>query len=74
MKTPIKYFIFILVLHTSFSNSTNIDKEPTKLQFNSNGEFKILQFTDLHYGEDAIKDDNSQMLQEKLIKEVRRCS
>lgn len=37
------------------------------MQFNPNKEFTILQFTDLHFGENGEKDFNSTQLQEKLI-------
>jgi 3',5'-cyclic AMP phosphodiesterase CpdA len=38
-----------------------------KLRFKEGKEFTILQFTDLHYGENGVKDVNSSILQEKLI-------
>jgi len=38
-----------------------------KLRFEKDKEFTILQFTDLHYGEDGWKDRNSKNLQDKLI-------
>jgi 3',5'-cyclic AMP phosphodiesterase CpdA len=38
-----------------------------KLRFEKDKEFTILQFTDLHYGENGMKDVNSSKLQEKLI-------
>jgi hypothetical protein len=47
------------------------EKSNTKLQFNSTGDFTILQFTDLHYGECYFKDEFSQHLQEKLINHVK---
>ena len=47
---------------------TDIDKT---LRFNSNHEFTILQFTDLHFGEDENSDWNTQSLQEFLIAMVK---
>lgn len=38
-----------------------------KLQFKEGQDFTILQFTDLHYGENGEKDVSSTILQEKLI-------
>jgi len=47
---------------------TEVDKT---LRFNSNHEFTILQFTDLHFGEDEDKDKNTASLQEFLIATVK---
>jgi len=38
------------------------------LRFNKNGTFKILQFTDLHYGEAQNNDFNSAKVQETILK------
>ncbi|EFA86528.1 mitochondrial substrate carrier family protein [Heterostelium album PN500] len=40
----------------------------TKLNFKNDGTFKILQFTDLHYGETDEKDNNSQAAQTVILK------
>eukprot|EP01133_Synstelium_polycarpum_P004021 gene4021-4657_t len=42
----------------------NVDKQ---LSFNSQGTFKILQFTDLHFGEASWKDFLSNQIQEKIL-------
>jgi len=52
--TLISYFLFIISSINAF-------------QFNSEGEFTILQFTDLHYGEDDTKDSKTQALQRKIL-------
>lgn len=69
-------FMFMSVLvYSSCANFLSgeeiVPTSTTKLKFNSKGEFKILQFTDLHYGEDETKDKNSQILQGKLIQTVK---
>ena len=38
------------------------------LRFDKNQEFKILQLTDLHYGEDEDQDSKNMIIQEKLLK------
>lgn len=40
----------------NITKKENVDK---RLKFNENGEFTILQFTDLHYGESDEKDKNN---------------
>jgi predicted MPP superfamily phosphohydrolase len=37
------------------------------LRFRSDGTFKIVQFTDLHYGEAEEKDTNSSIAQDKIL-------
>jgi predicted MPP superfamily phosphohydrolase len=39
----------------------------SKLMFDSDGKFKVLQITDIHYGEDEQKDTLTTGLLEKLI-------
>jgi predicted MPP superfamily phosphohydrolase len=62
--TFLKYLkCFTLFLFLDLTNSLFTEK----LQFKQDKEFTILQFTDLHFGEDGMKDVNSTILQEKLI-------
>jgi predicted MPP superfamily phosphohydrolase len=42
-----------------------------KLKFNANGEFTILQFTDLHYGDHPEKDTNSSIIEEILLNHIK---
>jgi predicted MPP superfamily phosphohydrolase len=42
-----------------------------KLRFNFNSEFKILQFTDLHFGEDDVLDFNSKTLMSVMIDRIK---
>lgn len=58
-----KYVFILLIAVLGIVNGAYQDH----LRFNSKGEFTILQFTDLHFGEGQYKDDNSMKLQEKLI-------
>ena len=43
----------------SISSTAAVDKASFKLKFNSRGKFKIVQFTDIHLGEDDKKDAKS---------------
>lgn len=49
-------FLTALGLQNLANFSPKVDKT---LKFNENHEFTILQFTDLHYGEDDEKDQNN---------------
>jgi hypothetical protein len=44
---------------TSVTSTATVDKASFKLKFNSRGKFKIVQFTDIHLGEDDKKDAKS---------------
>jgi predicted MPP superfamily phosphohydrolase len=59
----IYFFITTILLLLNLTQS----KYKGKLQFKEGKEFTILQFTDLHYGEDGMNDVNSTILQQKLI-------
>ena len=58
--------LLILFLNLNFDNAMYSDKLTFK-----NNEFTILQFTDLHYGEDKDLDNLTFNLQDKLINEVK---
>ena len=55
--------IFLTALGLNYLNdmtkTVTVDKT---LRFNDNGEFTILQFTDLHYGENDDDDGNNMMI------------
>ncbi|CDW79475.1 ser thr phosphatase family superfamily protein [Stylonychia lemnae] len=53
----------------SGNNTKNQNKTLPKelLKFNKNGKFKIIQFTDTHFGELAERDQNSQELMKKIM-------
>ena len=55
----IKLFFLVLI---------NLFSKISLLKFNKDHKFTILQFTDLHYGEEDKKDELSQNLQRNLIK------
>ena len=59
--------ILLIIGLQCLNSKERVDKN---LRFNSNGEFTILQFTDLHFGEDSEEDAQTQKLQVKLIKQV----
>ncbi|KAM9988696.1 hypothetical protein ACTFIY_004739 [Dictyostelium cf. discoideum] len=68
--------IFIILILTIFYESVlskvifgpNTPQPIQKdLEFNSNGKFKIIQFTDLHYGEADYKDDLSNQVQNGVL-------
>lgn len=61
-------FLIGLGLKNFMETTPNVDKT---LRFNENHEFTILQFTDLHYGEESEKDENNMKLQQKLIEWVK---
>ena len=52
----LKFFLLFLIFFISFS----------QLKF-KNGKFKILQFTDLHYGSNSFWDQSSFVQQENLL-------
>lgn len=69
-------FLLLLVLHTLFSAASpplrDTESEKTALRFRADGSFKIVQFTDLHYGEGEdvpwgpIQDVNSTRVMHKV--------
>lgn len=52
-------FIFLLITTETYT------KNP--LRFNSNGKFKIAQFTDMHFGEDMVSDNKTMKQQRDII-------
>ena len=54
-------YIYIISINLILAASKN------ELRFNTDGEFTILQITDLHFGEAGEKDYNSKILVEKLL-------
>jgi len=64
MYTILLHFLIIFV----FTNSTPVLSHT--LNFSPEGKFKILQLTDLHYGEGSYTDQNTQRLQAELIERV----
>ncbi|KAN0049919.1 hypothetical protein ACTA71_003017 [Dictyostelium dimigraforme] len=56
----IKYMCILIIL------SKLVTSKPI-LKFNSNNQFKIVQFTDLHYGSDQIDDSDTIFSQENIL-------
>ena len=56
-------FVFAVLISCAFSR-TEFNK---KLRFDAEGNFKLMQITDLHYGEDDVNDTLSTELQTKLV-------
>jgi len=59
---------FPLIFYILLSSVTGIYVDKT-LTFRPDGTFKIVQFTDLHFGEDPVKDLNSTIVQARILKE-----
>jgi hypothetical protein len=52
-------FIFLLMMTETYT------KDP--LRFNPNGKFKIVQFTDMHFGEDVVSDNKTMKQQRDIL-------
>lgn len=58
------FFILCLCWGVLSSSSTeNLKEKDRKLYFNEQGKFKIVQFTDLHYGNNQYENQQTAMVQ-----------
>ncbi len=58
-KVAFAVFTCIALVSVTSTAVAAVDKASFKLKFNSRGKFKIVQFTDIHMGEDDKKDAKS---------------
>lgn len=60
MNIPALFLLCCIVL----SSAAEVDK---RLQFNEQGKFKVVQFTDLHYGNNQYENDQSAVVQDAIL-------
>ena len=68
-KIAIAIVLFLLGINFLLKRSSN-DKR-INLRFNEDGEFTIIQITDLHYGQNEENDARNLAIQEKLLEYVK---
>uniref|UniRef100_A0A7S1SNL2 Calcineurin-like phosphoesterase domain-containing protein n=1 Tax=Tetraselmis chuii TaxID=63592 RepID=A0A7S1SNL2_9CHLO len=60
--------------HPILDAASHLDRDRGLLRFDSGGSFKILQLTDLHFGESASKDRRSVQVMEAVLQAEANCS
>ncbi len=62
-----KIIIVLVLLVTVLFSAQAKDKTNTRLQFNENGKFKILQFTDIHFQYNSYRSDSVLMMMKAAV-------